>query len=161
MARDFAWLERRRMRAAELFARGLCQAEVARQLGVSAQSAGRWHKAWQEGGKEALRAAGRAGRCPRLTCEQLEELQRVLLTGPCQCGYGTDLWTLPRIAEVIRRLFGVRYHPAHVWKVLRKLGWSCQKPATRARERDEGAIRRWLKESWPRIKKGRARAEPR
>jgi transposase len=63
------------------------------------------------------------------------------------------LWTLPRVAEVIARTFGVRYHPAHVWKILHGEGWSCQKPERRARERNEAAIQRWRTERWPHIKK--------
>jgi transposase len=161
MRRDFAGMERRRLRAGRLFAQGLSQAEVARRLGVSKQSAHRWHRAWELGGQKALRAAGRAGRRTRLTTEQLEELEEALLAGPVKWGYRTELWTLPRIAEVIRGLFGVTYHPGHVWWLLRRLGWSCQRPATRARERDEEAVQRWLKERWPEIKRGRKRAAPR
>ncbi len=159
--RDFAGMERRRFQAARLFAQGASQAEVARTLGVSKQSTGRWHRAWEAGGKEALRAAGRAGRLSRLTAEQLGELEETLLAGPAQWGYRTELWTLPRIAEVIRALFGVRYHPGYVWAILRRMGWTCQRPATRARERDEETVRGWLKGKWPEIKKGRKRAAPR
>jgi transposase len=67
-----------------------------------------------------------------------------------------DLWTCPRVALVIQEHFGVIYHTAHVWRLLRSLGWSCQKPEQRARERDEAEIARWRHEEWPRIKKGRA-----
>jgi len=159
--RDFAGMERRRLRAARLFAQGLSQAEAARRLGVSEQSTSRWHRDWEAGGVEALRAAGRAGRRSRLTREQLEQLEETLLAGPAKWGYRTELWTLSRIAEVIRALFGVKYHPGYVWWILRGLGWTCQRPATRAKERDEGAVERWLKERWPEIKKGRKRAAPR
>jgi transposase len=77
----------------------------------------------------------------------------LLLKGATAHGFSTDLWTLPRVAEVIARTFGVRYHPAHVWKILRGEGWSCQKPERRARERDEAAIQRWRTDRWPHIKK--------
>ena len=147
-------LERRRMRAAELFEQGLLQVEVAEKLRVSRQSVHRWHEAWQRGGKEALRSAGRKGPEPRLSQGQLEELNTALLAGPGQFGFSTQLWTLSRIAQVIRRLFGVRYHPRHVWRILRRMGWSCQRPEARAKERDEREIRRWLSQDWPRIKKG-------
>lgn len=151
--RDFKGLERRRFEAARLFEKGATQAEVARRLDVSRTTAFRWANAWEEGGREGLRAAGRAGRKPRLTPRQLEEIEAALLAGPMAWGYATDLWTLPRIAGVIRDLTGVGYHPGHVWRVLRKLGWSRQKPTTRARERDEDAIGRWIRETWPAIKK--------
>src|SRR3989304_2212551 len=81
------------------------------------------------------------------------KLPNSLLRGARAHGFSTDLWTLPRVAEVIARTSGVRYHPAHVWKILRGEGWSCQKPERRARERDEDAIKQWRAERWPHIKK--------
>ena len=147
-------LEKRRMKAAELFEQGLLQVQVAEKLRVSCQSVHRWHRAWEQGGRGALRSAQRKGPPPRLSQRELQELDAALLAGPRRFGFSTDLWTLPRIAQVIRTLFGVAYHPRHVWKILRKLGWSCQRPATRAKERDEQEIRRWLTQRWPRIKKG-------
>ena len=95
-----------------------------------------------------------SGGQPRLTQAQLEKLQEALLAGPHGFGYATQLWTLERIAEVIHRLFAVRHSSSQVWAILRKLGWSCQKPATRAKERGEKAIRKWLRQRWPEIKKG-------
>ena len=160
MARDFEGMERRRLQAADMFEQGLSQADVAKRLAVSKQSVSRWQQAWQQGGKEALKSAGRAGRLPRLSAAQLEQLEEALLAGPLAAGYRTELWTLPRIAELIRRRFAVSYHPGHVWWLLRQMGWSCQRPATRANERDEEAIHRWLKQSWPKVKKGRAKAAP-
>ena len=102
--------------------------------------------------------AGRFGRPPWLTDAQKERLQGALLEGADAHGFGTDLWTLPRITELIERLFDVRYHPGHVWWVLRDLGWSVQRPTTRAKERDEAAIARWVRREWPRLKKGAAGA---
>ncbi len=151
--RDFEGLERRRLRAVRLFAQGESQAAVARRLGVSRTTAMRWARSLEEEGPESLRAAGRAGRKPRLSAEQLAEVEAVLLEGPVAFGYATDFWTLPRVAEVIERTTRTRYHPGHVWRVLRKLGWSRQKPTTRARERDEEAIQRWVKTTWPALKK--------
>lgn len=57
-------------------------------------------------------------------------------------------------APRFKRSFGVTYHPGHVWKVMRRLGWSLQRPTTRARERDEPAIARWSREDWPRLERG-------
>ena len=142
------------MRAADLFAAGVRQVEIARQLGVSHQTVSDWHDVWEEGGKDALRGAGRAGRRPKLTAEQLVEVERALEQGPKANGYATDLWTLARVAEVIERVTGVSYHRGHVWRVLREqLGWTRQRPARQAVERDDAAIDRWMKERWPKIKK--------
>ncbi|MFN3421683.1 MAG: winged helix-turn-helix domain-containing protein, partial [Armatimonadota bacterium] len=81
---------------------------------------------------QALRAKPHPGRPPRLTKPQRERLVQILLDGPRAAGFATDLWTLARVAQVIEREFGVRYHPGHVWYILRDLGWSPQKPARRA-----------------------------
>jgi transposase len=76
-------------------------------------------------------------------------------------GFDTDLWTLERVAVVITQLTGVRYHPGHVWVILRRrLGWTLQRPERRASERDEEAIQRWVTQEWPRIKKGRPQHRP-
>jgi transposase len=157
--RDFEGMEKRRRRAARMFARGATHADVARELEVSRQSVSRWYGDWRTGGTRALKAAGRAGRMPRLTETQLRRLDRALRKGPRAHGFGTDLWTLDRVAQVIEAETGVRYHPGHVWKLLRdKLGWSRQRPARRAVERDNEAIARWVAEDWPRIKRGPADA---
>ena len=107
-----------------------------------------------DGGRAALRGAGRAGRRPRLSRAQLAKVQKTLLRGAEASGYLTDVWTLPRVAEVIERLTGVAYHPGHVWYILRdQLRWSWQRPARRAVERDEAAIEQWVELRWPQIKK--------
>jgi len=150
-------LEARRRRAVALLAQGLGVRTVARQIGCSPSSVSRWQTDVAAGGPDALRAKPSPGRPPRLTARQRARLLTLLLKGATAHGFGTDLWTLPRVAAVIARTFGVTYHPAHVWKILRGEGWSCQKPERRARERDEAAIQRWRAERWPHIKKRPAR----
>ena len=145
----------RRLQAARLFAQGLSQAEIARRLGVSPQSASRWHTRWRQGGRAGLAGPGRWGRPSRLSDADWRRVEHALLAGAEAHGFDTDLWTLPRIAEVIWRLTGVSYHPGHVWWLLRRHDWSPQRPARRATERDEQEIARWRAEEWPRIKGGR------
>jgi transposase len=152
--RDRQAFQDRRLHAAELFQQGIHQAEVARTLGVSRQTVSRWHARWQADGTQALRSAGPPGRTPSLSVAQLEVVEQALLQGAKAHGFDTDLWTLSRVATVIWRTTGVAHHPAHVWKLLRhQLGWSLQRPARRANERDEQAIRQWVAADWPRIKK--------
>lgn len=152
--RDFKGLEKRRKKAGRYFKAGeLSQAEIARRLKTTRTSVHRWYRAWREGGAEALRKAGRAGRRPLLGATELREVERALREGPLAHGFTTDLWTLPRVAKVIEQLTRVRYHSGHVWRILRRLGWSLQRPMRRAKERDEKAIRRWVSEEWPRVKK--------
>ena len=146
-------MEARRRRGVALLEEGLGVREAARQIGCSPASVSRWQAEVQAGGPDALRAKPAPGRPPRLTARQRGKLLKLLLKGATAHGFSTELWTLPRVAEVIARTFGVRYHPAHVWKILRGEGWSCQKPERRARERDEAAIQHWRAERWPHIKK--------
>jgi transposase len=80
-------------------------------------------------------------------------LERLLLKGARGCGFPTELWTCARVAQLIRDRLGVDYHVDHIGRLLRALGWSPQKPARRALERDEAAIAGWIQEDWPRIKK--------
>ena len=152
--RDRQAFEDRRLQAAELFQQGTHQAEVARRLGVSRQTASRWQQRWQADGTDGLRSAGPPGRTRNLSVAKLATVEQALLEGAKAHGFDTNLWTLGRIAEVIWRTTGVRHHPAHVWKLLRhQLGWSLQRPTRRARERNEQAIRQWVATDWPRIKK--------
>src|SRR6266542_4886340 len=131
--RDHGAMEQRRMRAAELFERDVIPAEIARQVGGSHQIVSDWRKAWRRNGRDALRSAGRAGRKPKLSDDQLERVRSTLLNGAEANGFATDVWTLSRVAEVIERLTGVSYHPGHVWYVLRdQLDWTWQRPARRA-----------------------------
>ena len=151
--RDFSALEQRRMEAARLLKQGIHEAEVARRVGVHRQSVNRWARQLADSGVSSLKKAGRAGRRPRLSETDLEKIRQALKRGPESLGYETNLWTAWRVADLIQRECGVQYHPGHVWKVLRNLGWSCQRPTARALERDEDAIRRWKRKRWPALKK--------
>jgi transposase len=151
--RDFDALEDRRLRAYALIKQGITDAEVARQIGVHRQSVGRWRKQIAEAGRGGLKKAGRAGRKPRLSEADLRKVERGLKAGPETFGYETGLWTLERVAKLIEDECGVRYHLGHVWWLLRKLGWSCQRPTGRALERNEASIEHWKKKRWPQLKK--------
>jgi transposase len=129
------------------------QADIGRELEVSHQSISDWHKPWLVGGKQALKRTGAPGRPRKVTDAELVKVERALQKGPKANGFPTDLWTLARVAEVIERTTGVKYHPGHVWKVLRRKGWSRQRPARRAAERNDEAIEQWVNERWPRLKK--------
>ena len=118
LRRDFHDLEVRRQQAAQRFADGDSQPAVARRLHVSRQSVSRWYGQWKTGGGAALRAAGRK---PRLSAQQRGQLEAALRRGARAHGFVTELWTLPRIAQVIARQTGVRYHPGHIWRLLRAL----------------------------------------
>jgi transposase len=148
---DLQWLERRRLQAADLFSQGKTRAEVAGELGVSAQTASRWYGRWRDGGAAGMRTA-RQGKPAQLGPAELAKLRRVLDRGAVAAGFDNDLWTLARVAEVIERVTGVGHHPGHVWRLLKRMRWSRQRPARKAVERDEAKIARWVAEEWPRIK---------
>ncbi len=148
-------LERRRRRALQLLERGLSMEEVAHRVGASVASVSRWRQAVAQGGPSALVAKPVPGRPRKLKPEERQKLVALLLKGALAYGYPNELWTLKRIARVIRREFGVRYHPNHVWRVLRQLRWSCQVPERQPVQRDDQAIEHWKRYQWPHIKKGR------
>jgi len=154
--RDFAALERRRMAAARLLRQGLSQSQVARELGVHRQSVSRWARELEQSGVRGLRKAERTGRPAKLTPAQLRDLERVLKRGPEAFGFSSGLWTASRVRDLIEYRTGVRYHADHVWRILRKLNWTCQRPSGRALERDEQAIRHWKQYRWPQLKKKRS-----
>lgn len=149
-------LERRRLRAIALLKEGYQPVEVARTLGVDRRSVRRWKAAYRQQGQRALKAVPAPGRPPKLSMEQGKTLEKDLLRGAEKAGFSTDLWTCPRVAELIKKRFGITYHVDHVGRVLRSLGWSPQKPARRAKERDQEQIQRWIKQDWSRIKKKRS-----
>jgi transposase len=149
------WREGRRLRAWELKQQGWNQREIARALGVTEGAVSQWMKRGHQGGVEALRKRTSPGAPPRLSEEQRAHLKELLAQGAPAHGFRGDVWTCERVAEVIRKEFGVVYHPAHVSRLLRALGLSSQKPARRANQRDEEAVRRWKEERWPQLKKGR------
>jgi transposase len=146
-------LERRRRRAVQLLREGLPPVEVARMVGVDRRSVRRWNATHRARGLSGLKAKPAPGRPTRLNGEARAKLEETLLAGARAVGFPTDLWTCPRVAEVIHDHFGVRYHPDHVCRLLHRLGWSPQKPQRRAVERDEERIQTWIKHEWARIKK--------
>jgi transposase len=146
-------LQRRRERAITLLKEGHGPVEVAQIVGVERRSVRRWKAAYRRRGESALSARRASGRPLKLAVSSRKRLERVLLKGAKAAGFTTDLWTCPRIAQVVWKRFGVSYHRTHVGRILRSLGWSAQRPERRAVERDEEAIRRWVKKQWPRVKK--------
>ena len=154
MSRPRDWREARRLRAWELKQQGWQQRMIAAALGVTPGAVSQWLKRAAEGGVEALRTRIRPGPRPKLTAEQRGRIPEVLARGAEAYGFVGDVWTTPRVATVIEREFGVRYHPAHVSRLLGALGWSVQRPVRRATQRDEAAIAAWYAERWPALKRG-------
>jgi len=146
-------LERRRNRAIDLLKQGYQPVEVAHMLGVDRRSVRRWNASYRTQGLRGLSMKPAAGRPTKLDAKERKKLDAILLKGARAAGFPTDLWTCPRVAQVIEARFGVSYHVDHVGRLLHYFGWSPQKPARRAVERDEDFIEGWVKTHWPRIKK--------
>ena len=147
-------LERRRQRAIALLDRGLSLKEVARRVGASFSAVFRWQQTVLQDGPAALKAKPVPGRPRKLQDHECQQLLKLLMEGALTYGFPNDLWTLKRISAVIRKEFGVVYHPNHVWRLLQRAGWSCQVPERQAIQRDPEAIAQWKRCKWPHIKKG-------
>ena len=152
--RDIKALEERRKKAGHLFARGIAHAEVARRFRVSRPAVHYWYLAWAKHGTQGLASKrGKFGRLPRMTDAHVARVKNAILKGPRHAGFPTDMWTLGRIASVIKKTVSISYHPSHVWKVLHAMGFTCQIPDTRSKERNEKAIKAWRAMTWPALQK--------
>jgi transposase len=147
------WREGRRLRALELRQKGWPVTKIAEALGVTHGAVSQWMARARQGGAAALRHRPPPGPTPRLTAEQRAQIPALLARGPSAYGFSGEVWTTKRIAAVIAGTFAVRYHPAHVSRLVRALGHSVQKPITRATQRDEAAVEQWYGERWPALKK--------
>jgi transposase len=151
------WREARRIRALELKQQGWKQRDIAAAFGVTEGAVSQWLKRAAAGGVEALRRGDGRGAKPKLQSEQWKRLIECLEQGAKAFGFADEVWTQPRVAWLIEREFGVKYHPSHVGRLLKQLGWSRQQPLIRASQRDEAAISRWSSETWPQLEKKRVR----
>lgn len=142
----------RRLRAVPYFKRHWSERDIAKKLDVSSIAAHQWKVAWKEKGVAGLKA-GRYGHPSKLSPSKEKAVRQKILQGAETSGFAGDYWTLNRITQAVKSWTGVLYQDRSVWHVLKRLGFSCQKPAKRAVERDERAIRVWQQKIWPEIKK--------
>lgn len=146
-------LERRRLAASEDLKSGMKQSDVARKYGVNPSSVTRWKRMFEEEGMEGLKQRKAPGKESKLSEEQQESLKEIILQGAAAYGYKTDLWTLKRVAHVIKKEFDVSYHFRSLSDVLHRMGLSPQKPARIAAERNQAAVQTWLEEQWEKDRK--------
>ena len=147
------WREGRRLRAYELSQQGWKQKAIAAALGVTEGAVSQWLARARAEGCAALGKRSSPGAPPKLTGDQKAALPALLLRGAPAFGFVGEVWTAARVAAVIEREWGVRYHPSHAARLLRACGWSRQRPARRARQRDEAAVAAWHDERLPAVKK--------
>lgn len=154
------WLEGRRMRAYELAQAGWTQKAIAGALGVSEGAVSKWLKRAGDGGPEALRRHPARGADSKLNAEQLARLPEILARGAEASGFAGAVWTRARVRQVIEDEFGVNYHVDPMSYLLKKIGWSRQKPKGQASQRDDTKIERW-QQDWPAVeKKPSSRSKP-
>lgn len=146
-------LEKRRIRGGQLLAKGWTQSAVCVELDVSSTTVSRWAQMLAEGGMKALKVQRRRGRPAGLDDAQRRRLARELQRGAMANGFATEVWTLPRVGQLIAQLFGRQYSDSQVWRILGAMKWSCQRPTGRATQRDEQAIATWKAKRWPALKK--------
>ena len=149
------WKEARRLQAWHPKPQGWPPRQMAAALGVSAGALSPWMTRARQGGAAALRTRPSPGAPRRLPPEQLARLPILLDRGPDAYGFRGQVWTRGRVAAVLRLAFGVSSHPGPVGRWLKAIRWTPQKPARRARQRDEAALAQWRDETWPAIQRGR------
>ncbi|HEU5380356.1 MAG TPA: winged helix-turn-helix domain-containing protein [Ktedonobacteraceae bacterium] len=147
------WREERRKRAWELKQAGWKQKDIAVALGVTEGAISQWMKSGREKGEDGLKAHPAPGAAARLTAEQQARIPDILAKGATAYGFEGNAWTSRRLAVAMKREFGVSYHPDHCGYLVRKMGFSLQKPIVRASQRNEQAIEHWKVHHWPRLKK--------
>ena len=149
------WKEARRFQAWHLKQQGWSQRQIAEALGVSEGAVSQWMRRAREAARRPSVSRPRPVHPAGWPPTSWRALPELLHRGAEAYGFRGQVWTCGRIAAVIRLEFGVSYHPVHVGRLLKALRWSPQKPARRARQRDEAAIARWREETWPALKRGR------
>lgn len=147
-------LESRRRRAVRMVVEEqIPPMKVASRVAASRRSVDRWVQAYRERGEQALAAKPHPGAPCRLTDQQQEDLCNRLVEGAQSQGFATELWTCPRVRQLIAEQYGIEYHVDHIPRLLASLGFSPQKPRVRSSQRDEEAVAEWIAREWPRIKK--------
>jgi transposase len=151
------WKEWRRGRAWELFQQGWSQKEIAQALGVTQGAVSQWMKVGREQGAEGLQGKIAPGPKARLSQEQLAQLPALLEQGAEAYGFRGAVWTTYRVAQLLAKQFGVKYHPAHMSRLLKRIKYSVQEPIQQASQRNEEAIATWKEQRWPQLKQSPAR----
>jgi transposase len=149
------WREQRRLQGLALKEKGWTNAKIAEALGVTQGAVSQWFSRFKQHGRDALLHHPPSGAPSKLTEDQLSQLPELLLAGAESYGFTGQVWTSERVAWLIKFKFNVTFHRAHVCRILKKIGWSVQKPVEKATQRNEEAIEEWRTQRWPVLKKKR------
>tara|TARA_B110001454_G_C12658519_1_gene408493 strand:+ start:186 stop:665 length:480 start_codon:yes stop_codon:yes gene_type:complete len=146
-------LEKRRLQAGKMFEKGVSQVRISQKFTVSRAAVCQWYTMWKTDKKKGLKSRGLPGFDSKLTEEKKKKLKNIILNGPIKSGYVTDFWTINRVRAVTKKQLNVDLGYTRIWNTVLSLGFSCQKPERRARERNEKAIVDWKQNTFPRLKK--------
>jgi transposase len=155
-----AELERRRRLAVQKLQEGYSVREVAEFLNVTPRSVELWRARHRKRGDCGLDSKPPPGRPSRLSRSQTRQVLSWFRRSPKSFGFATELWTARRVAEVIRRKWGIDYNWRYLCSWLAKHDITPQKPQRVAREADPEAIERWRSHDWPRLQNGHAASGP-
>jgi transposase len=145
--------EKIRLKAAKLFKKNKSQAEVARKFKVTPAAVNYWHKAWKKQDIKGLKSKGHPGFESKLTDEKRILFKKAVLKGPLAYGYQTNLWTLSRLASVMKKVAKVKFSGVWTWNIIRSLGFTCQKPQVKAKQQNKQKIKEWKEKRLPGLKK--------
>lgn len=145
-------MEERRLKSVPYFKKEWSERRIGAELGVSGPTVHEWKVLWKKKGISGLKS-GVYGRVSRLSIKKEKIVRKNILQGAGAHGFSGDFWTLKRLTKSVKSWTGIKYEDRSIWHVLKRLGFSCQKPIKRARERDEKIIKTWQIETWPEIKK--------
>jgi transposase len=151
--RDQKELEKRRLQAGKMFEKGISQVSISKKFKVSRAAVCQWYAMWKEDGKKGLQSRGLPGFDSEFTEEKKKKLKTIILAGPIKSGYVTDFWTINRVRAVTKKELLIDLGYTRIWNTVLSLGFSCQKPERRARERNEKSITDWKQNTFPRLKK--------
>lgn len=145
-------LEHLRIQAIRLWKKGKTVEEISDFFGVTLGAIYKWIKIYKLKGLKALKRRKAPGAMPKLSKEELKKLLKVLTKSPDEYGYGTQLWDCKKVGKIIQDKFNKKIHNTNIWRLLKKLGFSYQKPEKIALQKDSKKVKMWIKQEWPKIK---------
>lgn len=151
------FLEGCRIRTIELYKKGEKINEIAYFLGFHRGVISKWISIFKKEGKKALMSKKANGPSYKLSEKEIKEIFSILYDDATIYGFETPLWTCKRVQQIINKKFGKKIHTTNIMRLFKKLNLSPQKPERFAKQKNRKAVKRWLREEWPKIEEHRRR----
>lgn len=145
-------LEHYRFRAVKLRKNGWKVKAIAEAFGVNRRAVTRWLAQYKSRGKKALLSKKADGPSFKLTVEEMSDLLVLFKDDATHYGFETPLWTCKRVQQIIQKRMGKKLHTTNIMRWLKRWNFTNQKPQRKASQRDEKAVKKWLREEWPKIR---------